>query len=218
MLVDRHHAGADAATLLVLLPPAQARPADFVDQGFVAQVRALGLPVDIALPDVGLDHALRQQGATALHEQVVAPALAAGRRAIWLAGISLGACHALHYAAQHAEALAGLVLLAPYPGTGDILLEIEQAGSPRAWAGSLPVAVEHERIWWRWLCAQPQAPGSAPRIDFAAGRQDRFARGQRLLAGLLPEPQVHWDEGGHDWPTWQRLWRHWLGRGLMTGT
>ena len=203
--------------MLVLLPPAQAKPTDFLVHGFVSRVRERGLPVDIVLPNLDFNDALREQGTQVLHNQVVGPAMASGYRAVWLAGISLGACHALHYAAQCGSGLAGVVLLAPYPGTGDILREIEQAGGPQPWADSLTTDVEHERVWWRWLCARALRPAASPRIDFAAGRQDRFARGQKLIAGLLPEEHVHWTDGGHDWPTWQRLWDHWLGRGLLRG-
>ena len=41
--------------------------------------------------------------------------------------------NALLYASTHAAELAGLHLLAPYPGTGDIVAEIRAAGGPQAW-------------------------------------------------------------------------------------
>jgi pimeloyl-ACP methyl ester carboxylesterase len=90
------------------------------------------------LADVGYQQVLAGTVAPTLHQAVLKPTLAQGYRNIWLAGISLGAFNALHYAAVYAEHLAGIFLLAPYPGTADILQEIRAAGGPQAWADASP--------------------------------------------------------------------------------
>ena len=41
------------ARLLILLPPAQAVPKDYVDQGFIAAVRQRGIATDIAKASSG---------------------------------------------------------------------------------------------------------------------------------------------------------------------
>ena len=60
------------------------------------------------------------------------------------------------------------------------------------------------------------APALAPRAEFhgsgppavylGCGRDDRFATASALLAARLPADRVATAEGGHDWPTWTRLW------------
>jgi hypothetical protein len=38
------------------------------------------------------------------------------------------------------------------------------------------------------------------------GREDRFADGQRRIAGTLDPAHVREMAGGHDWPAWRALW------------
>ena len=47
-------------------------------------------------------------------------------------------------------------------------------------------------------------------IHLGLGRQDRFADRHALLAAVLPAGDVDWVSGGHDWPTWRRLWDNFL--------
>lgn len=83
------------------------------------------------LADVTYQHVMNKTVLSALHEHVVQPAQTAGYRTIWLAGISLGAFNALYYASEYATHLAGIHLMAPYPGSSDILAEIISDGSRR---------------------------------------------------------------------------------------
>lgn len=214
-ITDPFDSACRAQTLVVLLPPAEARPEDFLTQGFVAAVRERGIPVDLALADMTYQHLMDKTGVSTLHEQVVLPARAAGYDQIWLVGISLGAFHALHYAAEHAHHLAGVHLLAPYPGTADVLAEIRAAGGPTAWADMPPREPRDERVWWRWLCREAQADQWTTPVYLSTGSEDRFARGQRMMADLLPAAQVHMVPGGHAWPVWTMLWQQWLDHGPL---
>lgn len=210
VIIDKFMGPGRAETLLVLLPPAQAQLADLQTHGFVAAVRERALAVDLLLANVNHQHVMSNTTATSLHEQVVRPALADGYRHIWLAGISLGAFNALHYAAVHARHLAGIALIAPYPGTGDVLAEINAAGGPMAWVRR-PAADHHdERAWWCWLGQQALAGQWSMPVYLGTGDVDRFLRGQRMMAELLPATQVRYLPGGHDWPTWKALWQAWL--------
>jgi len=204
-----------AQTLLVLLPPAQARPEDFVAQGFVAAVRARGIRADVALVETTYQHLMDKTGVSALHEQVVLPAQAAGYGQIWLAGISLGAFHALYYVAEHAHHLAGVHIMAPYPGTSDVLTEIRAAGGPLAWAVAPHSGQGDERTWWRWLCREAQSGQWTTPVHLSTGSEDRFVQGQRLMADLLPAAHVHTVPGDHAWPVWQTLWQQWLDHGPL---
>lgn len=130
---DLHQADQHSDTLLVLLPPALSSIDEFDKQGFVAAVRQRQLPVDLLLADATAQHVIDHSVVSVLHTQVIQPALAKGYRSIWLAGISMGAFSALSYAAQHAEQIAGLYLIAPYPGTTDVIAEIRTAGGVIPW-------------------------------------------------------------------------------------
>lgn len=214
-IVDPFQGPDPADTLLVLLPPAQAQLADFHAHGFVAAVRERALPVDLLLAQLTYQQVMAHTATASLHQQVVRPALERGYRQIWLAGISLGAFNALHYAATHAEHLAGITLVAPYPGTGDVLAEINAAGGPLPWAQTSAGATDDERNWWRWLCRHSAAGQWPTPVYLGTGEADRFLRGQRMLADLLPATQVNYVPGGHDWPTWRTLWQDWLDHGPL---
>jgi len=199
-------------TLLVLLPGAHTELEDFGRHGFIDAVRARGMQTDILMADLNYTHVMAQTVAATLHDQVIEPAQQAGYHHIWLAGISLGGLNALLYAAEHAASLAGIHLLAPYPGTADIVAEIRAAGGPQAWAQTPTADLGDERVVWRWLLAQQTADSPLP-VSFGCGAEDRFIRNQRLLAELLPAERVSYLPGGHDWPAWQALWADWLARG-----
>jgi len=216
-LADLFDGPARPDTLLVLLPPAEARIEDFHSHGFVSAVRERGIPVDLALAEASYQQVMSETVVPALHAQVVQPAQAAGYREIWFAGISLGAFNALHYAADYAHHLAGIHLMAPYPGTGDILAEIIAAGGPAAWARTPLADQGDERAWWRWLCREALAGQWRTPVYFSTGSDDRFLVGQRMLADLLPAAQVRYAPGTHAWPTWRALWEDWLDHGPLAG-
>lgn len=211
---ELHSATQRSDTLLVLLPPSLSSIDDFYAQGFVDAVRQRQLPVDLLLADVTAQHVIDNTVAATLHAQVLQPARADGYRAIWLVGISMGAFCALHCAAHHANQLAGLYLLAPYPGTGDVLAEIRAAGGAASWCQQQPSTVD-ERAWWQWLGRESLKAEWTTPVYFGTGSTDRFLNGQRLLADLLPEARIRILPGAHQWPTWKMLWDDWLDHGPL---
>lgn len=214
---ELHTADQRSDTLLVLLPPALSSIDDFYEQGFVDALRQRQLPVDLLLADATGQHVIDQTVITALHAEVMQPARLKGYRTIWLAGISLGAFIALHYAAHHADHLAGLYLLAPYPGTGDVIAEIRAAGGASTWCQQRP-SMQDERAWWQWLARQSLKAEWTTPVYFGTGSTDRFMKGQRLLSDLLPDDHVLMVPGGHQWPTWKTLWERWLDQGPLART
>jgi len=211
-LLDRAPGAAQPSTLLVLLPPAKAGCDDLVAQGFVADVRARQLPVDVLLAEVSFEQVMAKTVASALHMHALGAVQ--GYTQIWLAGISIGAFNALHYAAVHGDRLAGLMLVAPYAGTSDILREIEDAGGPQAWAQLPGRSTADERIWWDWLCREAARPAGKP-VHVGLGSNDRFIAGQRVLAGVVPATHVDEIPGEHAWPVWRQLWQRWLDKGVL---
>ena len=207
ILIDEAASAPSPDVLLVLLTGSYSQPEDFHREGFVAAVRERGLDARIAL--VGTPPAQVADGsiAGALLEEVVAPAFAIARRRLWLAGISLGGLAALAYAARHEADLEGLVLIAPYPGTRDVIREIDAAGGLASWRPGLGEAADCERDAWAWLATRGRV---GPPAYLYYGESDRFADGQRRMGEALPADRVHRIPGGHDWPTWRQAWDRFL--------
>lgn len=210
LITKRHDENCRSESLLVMLPAAETKLEDFVDQGFISAFRCASQPADILLAEVTYQHVMEKQVVTQLHEHVIAPALATGYKHIWLMGISLGGFNALHYAAEYARHLAGLFLISPYPGTGDILAEIRANGGPHEWSKTENSFKGDERSWWRWLCMESCKNLWDIPVYLSTGRDDRFIYGQEMIADLLPEDRVRILPGRHDWNTWQAIWLDWL--------
>jgi pimeloyl-ACP methyl ester carboxylesterase len=119
---------------------------------------------------------------------------------------------ALHYAAEHAAEIEGLILLAPFLGTRGTVAELARAGGLHRWNAAQSVATDLERRTLLWLRDLSDRKPRAPALYLGYAQDDRFAPGHRLLADLLPEEHVVTAEGGHDWESWARLWRLLLAR------
>jgi pimeloyl-ACP methyl ester carboxylesterase len=198
--------GHSAPRRVLLLPPAYARPEDFLREGFAEAVRARALDVD--LQPVGLRfRSVSDRSAVAHVEQLIAAARSAGCAQVWLAGISLGAYIALLCVERAPQAVDGLCLFAPYLGSHIVTQEIERAGGVAAWEPGELAADDEERRLWRFI--QARAHG-APPIHLGLGREDRFGARHRLLAAALPATRVDLVPGGHEWPVWRRLWENFL--------
>lgn len=210
--------GQPAQALVILLPGALQQPEQFLQFGFADAVRARGLPLDLAMPDLAvryLTETIDGSVCRRIHDGVVQPARRDGYRTIWLAGISIGALIAASHAERYPGAIDGLCLLAPYPGSRLLTNRIGTAGGVAGWdageAAASHSSDDSEYRLWRWLKTYRRQPG-APEIFLGYGRQDRFAAGQRMMAQALDPGCVAPVEGGHDWPTWQRLWDVFLNR------
>jgi pimeloyl-ACP methyl ester carboxylesterase len=154
-----------------------------------------------------------------LRDELVLPARNMGV-SLWLAGISLGGMIALDYAATYPNDLDGLFLLSPYLGNRMLIAEIAAAPELGSWQPGPLADSDAERRIWRYL--QPRAdhawpqsqsqsrPQSRPRLHLGFGRDDRFSAAHRLLAQSMPADSVATVDGGHDWPTWTRLWEIFL--------
>src|ERR1700678_96055 len=196
-----------ARTRMVWLPGAFHTPEDFLHAGFDTAVARRGLDIDLQFAELALDHLGDRSAIERLARDIVRPAREAGCGSLWLGGISLGGSFVLDYAATDAGPWDGLCLLAPYPGNRLLLGEIARAGGLGPWPpGPLGEADEERRIW-RFI----QARGvERPPLFLGYGREDRFAQGLDLMAQALPQAAVQVIEGGHDWPTWSKLWERFL--------
>jgi len=145
----------------------------------VDAVRERRLPLDIVLPDCHADLYLDGDVVEQLHSVVMQPLNGQRYAGLWLAGISLGGMGSMAYAFRRGG-LAGVILLAPFLGLPDAQGQPELLGE--------------------------LARFDMPNIFLGYGAQDRYAHTSELLAQRLPARHVTTVDGGHDWPTWRRLW------------
>jgi len=199
----------------LLLPGTWDYPRDYARHGFGELAQANGTPLALIAVDTHVGYYKKRSVVLRLHEDFVAPLRAKGER-VWLVGASLGGVGSLIYAAEHADEIEGMVLLAPFLGDKSVLEEIRQAGGPLAWQ---PPAVIGKDDWqrrvWKYLQEWHAEKGRKPAIYVAYGRNDNFAEGIKLLAQLLPAENVRHLPGGHDWKTWKQLWQGFLDDGIF---
>lgn len=206
-LSDKADLDKQARTLIVLLPGANHQPEGFVEQGFVAAVRERHLPIDLCMAELPFSHIADTTAIDALHTHIIQPAQAQGYRHIWLAGISIGGYLAMAYADRYPGQLAGIDLLAPYPGNRMTTGEIAAAGGIQCWSPAVIADDDTERRNWLWLKHHSSA---APKLYLGYGAADRFADGHAMMASLLPAQQVDVVDGDHVWPVWLSLWHRFL--------
>ena len=209
-LTDGEPARGRHAILIALLSGTYSEPEDFVREGFPEAVRAHGIDADLVMAEVRAAWFADGSIVRRISESVVQPAKARGHERVWLAGVSLGGLAALSYAARHEEDVAGIVLISPYPATRDVLREMEAAGGLGEWKPVIPPEGDLEREAWLWL-AQREDGGPPVHCYFASG--DRFAEGQRRMAGAIAPDRVRELPGGHDWKAWRALWDAFLANG-----
>ena len=208
-------AGVAGGDLVVFLPGRGDRAEDFEERGFLAAARKAGLEADVLAVDAHLAYYYQRVITDRLWQDVVLPARARGYRRVFVVGISLGGLGAITLAQEHLDAVAGLLVLAPYLGEPELAREIEAAGGLARWNG-----VASERAFrgvWGFL--RGYAAGEPrPALWLGYGESDRYAYGHRLLAAALPKERVLVTTGGHDWKAWDRLWSEFLARGAFPGT
>jgi pimeloyl-ACP methyl ester carboxylesterase len=199
--------------LLVMLPGAGDRALDFVERGFVRELRSRGIAAEALAVDAHSDYYVEATVVARLHEEVLAPA--GGGRPVWMMGISLGGLGALAYAREHPGTIKGVVLLAPFLGTRGLIAEVMRAGGLRAWQPGAIAPEDGERRLLAWLRGYRAGDPAWPRIHLGYGTEDRYAQASEMLAELLPASCVIAAPGGHDWDTWLALWGRLLDQGVL---
>ena len=188
------------------LPGAYHTGEDFIAAGFPEAVQARRKPLDLILVDPELQHVGDRSMLERLRSDIILPARAAGV-SIWLGGISLGGLFALDYAASYPDELDGLCLLGPYLGNRILTGEIARAPGLAAWQPGELAETDEERRIWRHI--KNRRADSRP-LYLGFGREDRFSASHELLAATLAPESVDVIAGGHDWPTWFKLWENFL--------
>jgi enterochelin esterase-like enzyme len=205
-IADAAHAGHSAPMRVLMLPAAYSGPEDFMRAGFARAVRQRHLEVDLVFARLELQHLTDRTLLARVRQELLLPARAQGC-SIWLGGISLGGYVALCCAERYPQEIDGLCLFAPYLGSHIVTDEIARAEGVHAWRPGEIAADDEERRIWRFI--QTLGAGALP-IHLGLGGEDRFAPRHRLMAAALAPGSVDIVPGGHDWPTWYRLWENFL--------
>lgn len=192
-------------TLVVFLPGRGDTMTTYERAGIVTTMREAGVKADAILVDAHLGYYFNRTMVERLRADVLLPARQQGYRRIVVVGVSIGGLGALLLERDHPGSADALVLLSPYLGEKQAFFErIDAAGGPQAWAaarGPTTGAIEEEL--WTFLGTKSSA---LPPTWLSSGRGDRYARGHRLFAPLLPATRVATIDGAHDWKTWRTLW------------
>lgn len=203
-------AGQYVETLVVLLPGAYHQPEDFIKEGFVKAVHERQLPIDLMMAELAFDHIADETALAEINTDLILPSLGKGYKNIWLAGISIGGYVAIAYASRYPAQLAGLLLLAPYPGNRITTGEIISAGGIQTWLPA-PIANDDTELGnWNWL--KHNANTTEIEVHLGYGEDDRFADSHLMMTQALPVTRVDKISGGHVWPVWQQLWHNFLDR------
>lgn len=198
-------------TLMVFLPGIDDLAEDFERRGFIHDMRREGIAADAIAIDAHYGYYARRVIFERLTEDVIASAHDNGYEDIWLVGASLGGFGAASYAARHIAHVRGVLLLAPYLGDKSLIDEIAEAGGVRDWDPGPVAESDFQRSLWAWLKHHGSAPEPPLQIYVGYGTEDMFARANALLAETLPGHRVFAIPGRHDWHTWKKIWRMFLG-------
>jgi pimeloyl-ACP methyl ester carboxylesterase len=198
-----------ARTLVIVLPGFGVDAQDMRERGLARAIQEGWPEADVLLASATFAYYRDGKLVSRLHEDVVAPAVRAGYRRIWLSGASMGGMGALLYEREHGALLAGVVLFAPFLGDEALLEEIRKAGGVRKWEpGPLTDTVDarnYQRHVWKMVREWTERPELASRVWLASGSEDYLMSGVRLLATALPQDRFIETSGGHTWSTWIEL-------------
>jgi pimeloyl-ACP methyl ester carboxylesterase len=196
-----------ASTLLVLMPGRGDKASMFAEHGFVDDLRAAGMAVDVVAVDAHIGYYMKENLLERMRVDVLEPARKQYEQ-IWMVGVSMGGLGSLIVASRLPGAVDRLILLSPYLGPSSLIRDIEAAGGPARWTPTDPND-PYQRIWeWLRRYREPGAPMPFMTLGFA--RTESLAPGHRLLAQMLPADRVFESDGGHNWVTWRKIWqREW---------
>lgn len=208
--------GAPAKCLLVLFPGARDRAGTFREEGFVDEIRASGLSVDVVAADATLNYYLQSIAALRLETDVVGPARAKGAYGqVWLLGISMGGYGAFNYAQAYPDHVDGIVALSPFLGEEKVWTKVRDGGG-LARLTPPPVAPVTDQNYgeqlWGYLHALTRPGVERPLLYLGTGDSDRLREPFELLVPEVPKERVFRTEGGHDWGPWKELLRQFLSK------
>jgi len=192
-------------SLVVLLPTMGGKGSHYETEGFLDEVWERGFEASIEVVDVKPSLYLGSRIVELLKTEVIEPAKAEGFKEIYLVGISLGGHGVLLYATKCPEDVDGVIVLAPFISGDTASGAIDEAGGLADWEDCPFLAWTHACNLWQSLKVYVSNPRNRKKIVLGFGTEDIFVEQCRILAEVLPPEQVFTAPGGHDWPTWKKL-------------
>lgn len=190
-------------TLIIMLPGMGDRADNFVKAGFVDTGNRQHF--DVFAVDAHSGYYTERNLIPRLHEDIIVPAKASGYENIWLLGVSMGGFGSLLYAEEYPDEIGGVILLAPFLGSRQLIEGIEDAGGLSAWKDESKRFKQYEVDIWTWLKTEITSSDGTP-VILGFGHSDRMAEAYGLLVEALDPSHVYISDGGHDWKTWETLW------------
>ena len=195
--------------LVVLLPGLGDGPDYYLRHGFIDRIRELDPHLDVVAADAHFGYYRTRSVVERLHTDLIAPAIDRYDE-VWLVGISMGGFGATLYAMQHSDVVDGIVLLAPYLGSRDVIAQIEAAGGLAAWHAPDATAIDDDETrtyyeLWSWYRGYAGGAGSRPELWLGCGDEDRLRAASALIADVLPEHATLTRPGGHKWKVWKPM-------------
>jgi pimeloyl-ACP methyl ester carboxylesterase len=199
--------GPQAASRLVIVLPGLGEDMSDLERSGIAAAIQRGMPgADVALVLASVRYYLDGRMPKRVHEQVVMPARARGYEQIWLTGASMGGGGVTMYEREYPNEMAGLILLAPFMGSRNLLEEIREAGGLRRWKpGPVPAEVTGFNIareQWRLIQSWSRDPARNRNVWLVCGTQDSLLPASELIAEVLPSDHYLKNDGIHDWTAW----------------
>jgi len=191
-------------SVVIMLPGRGDRADTFIRQGFERAGKRRGF--DTIAVDAHFGYYMQRSLLPRLHEDVIAPARAAGYENVWLLGISMGGFGSLLYASEHPELVDGVILLAPFLGDEAAIEQILNNGGVENLAAVQTDIEDYEFAVWSWIREASNGRQPTP-IILGYGLADSMAPGYRALTDVIEPASVYTLEGGHKWTTWGPLWQ-----------
>ena len=207
-----------AKGLIIFLPGMGDGPSTYERRGFVDIVRSLRPDFDILAADAHFGYFRNWQVTRRLHTDLVEPILSR-YDTVWVVGISIGGLVATTYAMENPEEIDGVIALAPYLGSREVIGEVRTAGGLRHWTPPDLGDIEsfqrrHYYRLWDWFRQYATATPPAPRLYLGVGSEDGLFVPNMLVAEHLPAPRKATRPGGHGWTVWTPLFEELASRAL----
>lgn len=174
--------------------------------GIAGEIQQAVPGTDVLLVEATFPYYMEGRLVPRLHEEIISPARERGYREIWLAGASMGGLGVLMYEHEHPNALAGLLLMAPYMGPASLQKEIRAAGGLDKWdPGPRPPALTRDNVpreEWRVVHSWLTDTKRTNDVWLICGDEDRLRHAAEIVATALPDDQVLRPPGGHRWTVW----------------
>ncbi|MFZ5440270.1 MAG: alpha/beta fold hydrolase [Myxococcota bacterium] len=201
-----------ASCVVVFLPGIGDAPARFEQHGFIEQIADR---CDVSVVDSHFGY-YRDANLVPRLAAVLEPLRPRYER-VWLVGVSLGGYGAAWTARERPELVDGVVLISPFLGlpksVEPLVTHAEREGLASLRPGLLPRStkapnprrhfMEVEPLWV-WLGERSREPHDGPKVHVAWGARDKLAPTLRVLEDAFDDRALVRD-GGHDWPTFARL-------------